>query len=84
MKRRLILGKFNPEQPYSDEFKFRKEFIPICALISQLSVVVIANRLFLLDDPVFDSQHRQRDLFLFQNFQTDSGAHLFSGVTSMG
>jgi hypothetical protein len=56
MKPRLTPGEKNPEQRYKNEFKIRKEFIPIFALSNRLSVVVTANMLLLLDDPVFESQ----------------------------
>jgi hypothetical protein len=50
VKWRFIPGELNSEQRYNDKFKFRKEFTPICALSSWLSLVVIENTLFLLDD----------------------------------
>jgi hypothetical protein len=56
MKPRLTPRQKIPEQRYKDEFKIHTEFIPIFALSSRLSVVVIAKMLFLLNDPVVDSQ----------------------------
>lgn len=76
MKRLLVPGELNPEQRHNGETKFRNEFIPIYALSSRLSLVVIANTLLLLDDSVIESQQGQELYFFFQNFHIYTVAHL--------